>query len=159
MMGNASPAMDQSLHRSGCAGCHGTGRVRAPTVFRTPGESGAVYDMTKIKISLQDAEVGAAFNRLLRASPDLSPVVLAVPEHRKDRVIESFGQEASPHGNPWKPLQPATQMDRQRRGLGPAGSMPVRNADLLRSIVTDHGLPYLQNASLPRVATRASHPL
>ena len=32
-----SPVVDQSLHRSECAGFHGTGRVRTPTEFRTPG--------------------------------------------------------------------------------------------------------------------------
>ena len=102
----------------------------------------------------------SAFNRPIRAGRDLSPAMLAVSEHLKDSVIESFEQEASPDGTPWKPLQLSTQKDRERRGFGPAGPMLVRKGDLIRSQATDHGPDFAQVSSALTVLTPAgAYPL
>ncbi len=54
----------------------------------------------QIKIELDDASVQAAFNRLLRAGRDLTPVMAAIGER--------FDDEQSPEGKPWAPLSAVT---------------------------------------------------
>ncbi len=62
----------------------------------------------QIKIELDDASVQAAFNRLLRAGRDLTPVMAAIGEHLLNTTRERFDDEQSPEGKPWTPLSAMT---------------------------------------------------
>ena len=56
--------------------------------------------------------------------------------HLLDGVNEAFAREASPAGEPWAPLKPATVEDRLRRRYG-SGPILERSGDLGARILAD----------------------
>ena len=56
--------------------------------------------------------------------------------HLLDGVNEAFAAEASPAGQPWKPLKPETVRERQRQRYG-AGPILERSGDLASRILAD----------------------
>lgn len=98
----------------------------------------------RINIELDDRNVKAALNRLIRAGQDMSPAMLAVAEHLKDAAHESFDRQRAPDGTPWAKLKASTRRQRRLGGFGEAGPILQRRGDLLRSIVSDHGRDFAE---------------
>lgn len=98
----------------------------------------------RINIEVDDRNVKAALNRLIRAGEDMSPAMLAVSEHLKDAALESFDRQRAPDGTLWAPLKESTRRQRGRGGFGEAGPILQRRGNLLRSIVSDHGRDFAE---------------
>ncbi len=64
--------------------------------------------MTAIKIEIRDEGVMAAFNRLIAAGEDPSPVMRLIGERLAESTKERFERSVSPSGQPWKPLAKST---------------------------------------------------
>lgn len=69
-------------------------------------------------IEIDDREVTAALNRLLKATSDMSPVLAAIGEGIVERTKQRFGAGAGPDGIPWAPNSPVT-LSRKKSGKGP----------------------------------------
>ena len=71
----------------------------------------------RIRITLDDAEVRTALNRLLRAGRDMTPLMRDIGEHLLTTTRERFADETAPDGTPWAPLTESTKR-RKRRNAG-----------------------------------------
>ena len=70
-----------------------------------------------IEITIDDAEVLAALNRLVAAGGDLTPAMRDIGEHLLNTTRERFSEEKAPDGTPWAPLSETTKK-RKRRNAG-----------------------------------------
>ncbi len=61
-----------------------------------------------IEIKYDDAEVQAAFQRLIHAGSNLSPALKAIGEHIAETTKQRFETATAPDGTPWAPNSPAT---------------------------------------------------
>ena len=89
-----------------------------------------------IQIEFNDAEVQRGLKRLIAAGADLSPAMRVIATHLADRAEDAFAQQASPGGQTWPPLKPATVKDREREGYTPIKPLQ-RSGALVRSILAD----------------------
>ena len=62
----------------------------------------------RIDIEYDDTKVRAAFNRLLGATDDMTPVMRSIGEHLVNTTRERFRDEKSPGGEAWAPLSAVT---------------------------------------------------
>ena len=92
--------------------------------------------MPQIAISYDDKAVRRRLAELLERGGNLEPAMREIAGHLLDGVNEAFAREASPAGEAWAPLKPATVLDRQRRRYG-AGPILERSGDLASRILAD----------------------
>ena len=71
----------------------------------------------RIHITLDDAPVRDALDRLSRASTDLTPLMRDIGEHLLNTTRERFVEQKAPDGSPWAPLSETTKK-RKRRNKG-----------------------------------------
>jgi phage virion morphogenesis protein len=64
--------------------------------------------MASIKIEIDDQAVMPAFNRLLAAGDDPSPIMRLIGEGMAESTRMRFEQSRAPDGTPWKPLAQST---------------------------------------------------
>lgn len=68
-----------------------------------------------LTITVDDAQVMAALGKLRSRASDMTPVMTDIGEELVSRILDSFEREASPYGEKWAPLKPATILGRARR--------------------------------------------
>jgi phage virion morphogenesis protein len=68
-----------------------------------------------LTITVDDAQVMAALEKLRARASDMTPVMTDIGEELVSRILDSFEREASPYGEKWAPLKPATILGRARR--------------------------------------------
>ena len=68
----------------------------------------------RIRIELDDDEVRAAFNRLIAAGSDMSPLMRDIGEHLLSTTRERFRSQKAPDGTPWAPLSESTKAKKTR---------------------------------------------
>ena len=71
----------------------------------------------RIHVTLDDAPVRDALDRLSRASTDLTPLMRDIGEHLLNTTRERFVEQKAPDGTPWAPLSETTKK-RKRRNKG-----------------------------------------
>ena len=64
--------------------------------------------MATIKIEIQDQAVMAAFNRLIAAGDDISPIMRLIGERMAESTKQRFSDSRAPDGSPWQPLARST---------------------------------------------------
>ena len=69
----------------------------------------------KINIELNDKPVRDAFNRLLRAGTDLSPMLGDIGDKVLTSTHDRFNTQEEPNGKPWAPLSTRTTLKRKPR--------------------------------------------
>lgn len=74
--------------------------------------------MITATIEIHDAEVTAAFERLLGASRDLTPAMKAIGERLSETTKRRFETSTGPDGQRWAPNSQATYEALARRGKG-----------------------------------------
>ena len=62
----------------------------------------------KIKVELDDRQVRDAFNRLLMAGTDMTPLMRDIGEHLLNTTRQRFRDQEDPEGQDWKPLSAVT---------------------------------------------------
>ena len=92
--------------------------------------------MPKIAISYDDKAVRQRLAELLDRGGNLGPAMREIAGHLLDGVNEAFAREASPAGEPWAPLKPATVQGRLRQRYG-SGPILERSGDLGARILAD----------------------
>ena len=92
--------------------------------------------MPQIAISYDDKAVRQRLAELLDRGGNLGPPMREIAGHLLDGVNEAFAREASPAGEPWTPLKPATIRDRRRQRYR-AGPILERSGDLGSRILAD----------------------
>lgn len=70
-----------------------------------------------LEITIDDAEVRAALNRLIAAGRDKTPLMRDIGEHLLNTTRERFSTEKAPDGTPWAPLSETTRR-RKKRNAG-----------------------------------------
>lgn len=107
-----------------------------------------------IKIEVDDKKVLDAFNRLLRASNDLSPAMRSVSRVLADATERAFQSQSDPAtGKPWAPLKPSTIRRREKTGHWP-GSILQLSGILAGSIQSEYGGDYAQaGTNIPYATT------
>jgi phage virion morphogenesis protein len=68
-----------------------------------------------LTFTIDDAKVIAALEKLSSRASDMTPVMKDIGEELVSRILDSFEREASPYGEKWAPLKPATILGRARR--------------------------------------------
>ena len=74
--------------------------------------------MPKIAISYDDKAVQQRLAELRERGGNLGPAMREIAGHLLDGVNEAFAREASPAGEAWAPLEPATAALRRRTHPG-----------------------------------------
>ena len=92
--------------------------------------------MPKIAISYDDQAVQGRLAELRERGGNLVPAMREIAGHLSDSVNEAVAREASPAGEAWVLLTPATVRDRQRRRYC-AGPILERSGDLASRILAD----------------------
>ena len=67
-----------------------------------------------IKITLDDAAVLGAINRLLASGKDLTPLMRDIGEHLLNTTRKRFVDQEAPDGTPWAPLSENTKRGKRR---------------------------------------------
>lgn len=88
----------------------------------------------RIDVELTD-EASAAFDRLLAAADDMSPVMREISEILYDQTMENFEQEGRPA---WQLLAPSTIAERTRLGYWP-GKILQRSGQLKSAVAPFSG--------------------
>jgi phage virion morphogenesis protein len=68
-----------------------------------------------LTITVDDAEVMAALDKLRSRASDMTPAMQDIGEELVTRILDSFEREATPYGAQWAPLKPETILGRARR--------------------------------------------
>lgn len=68
-----------------------------------------------LKITINDAELQAAFKRLKQAATDQRAAFQDIGEYTLKRVDDGFRKEQSFYGVPWQPLKPKTIKQKQKK--------------------------------------------
>jgi phage virion morphogenesis protein len=68
-----------------------------------------------LTITVDDSKVMAALAKLRARASDMTPAMTDIGEELVSRILDSFEREASPYGEKWAPLKPATILGRARR--------------------------------------------
>ena len=92
--------------------------------------------MPKIAISYDDQAVQRRLAELRESGSNLLPAMREIAGHLLDSGNKAVAREASPAGEAWVPLKPATVRDRQRRRYC-AGPILQRSGDLASRILAD----------------------
>lgn len=66
-------------------------------------------------VTIDDAQVMAALEKLRARVQNTKPALKDIGEELVSRILDSFEREASPYGEKWEPLKPATILGRARR--------------------------------------------
>jgi phage gpG-like protein len=88
--------------------------------------------MANIKIEIDDQDVMAAFNRLIAAGEDLSPVMRLIGERLAESTRMRFEQSMDPEGRPWKPLAQSTiegMVASRKSNLTKGGKLSARGVE------------------------------
>lgn len=67
------------------------------------------------RITVDESQIQAAFNRLKAAATDATPAFKDIGEYFLKRVDDSFRNEVSPYGSPWAALKPRTIKQKQKK--------------------------------------------
>jgi phage virion morphogenesis protein len=90
-----------------------------------------------LTITVNDAQVMAALEMLRARAADMKPVMTDIGEELVSRILDSFEREATPYGDKWAPLKPATILGRARRfKTGKAKQSAVANPRILQDTGT-----------------------
>ena len=92
--------------------------------------------MPEVQIVVDDRAVRERLADLRERGEDLTPAMQEIAGHLLDGVNEAFAGEASPAGEPWTPLKPATVRERRRKRYR-AGPILERSGDLASRILAD----------------------
>lgn len=68
----------------------------------------------RIRVELDDDEVRAAFDRLIAAVHDMTPLMRDIGEHLLSTTRERFRSQKAPDGTPWAPLSESTKAKKTR---------------------------------------------
>ena len=63
----------------------------------------------KLEVELDTTEVRQAFNRLLKSTSDLSPLMESIGELLQNSTLDRFRDEEDPDGKAWEPLSEVTK--------------------------------------------------
>lgn len=97
--------------------------------------------MTKIAIRIDDGQVRAALNALIRAGADLTPAMREISELLREEAAAAFEKEAAPDGAAWAPLSPVTVALRKKIGKGPRPILQITGG-LVNSLTRAHGADF-----------------
>lgn len=86
-------------------------------------------------IEVNDAEVRAAFNRLLAAGEKPRPYLDAIGNALANSARLRFAAGVEPSGKPWEPLSPVT-IALRRKGKGAGSAKPLLDTGRLRNSIT-----------------------
>lgn len=94
-----------------------------------------------VTITLDDAAIQAAFDRLTRIGRDTSPMMAEIAEHLLESTQRRFDSGTDPDGVPWVPLKDGS------------GRTPLRVSGTLRDqIFPSHGSDFAQIAATTKYA-------
>jgi len=93
-----------------------------------------------IKLTIDDRQVRAALDRLMRAGDDMTPAMREIAGVLADAAERAFQAERDPvTGAPWKPLKKSTIRQRIKLGKWPGPILQRSAGGLAGSIQSEHG--------------------
>jgi phage virion morphogenesis protein len=102
--------------------------------------------MTTLTITVDDADLRAAFARLAQLGADMTPIMKKAAGHLADAAEQAFEREASPSGVPWVDLKASTRRARAKRGHWPGKKLRV-TGQLSSSVTPSFGPDFAQIGS------------
>ena len=98
----------------------------------------------RINLEFNDRDARRAFNALLRAGQDLTPIMIDIGEELINSTRERFNTEEDPDGAPWTPL---SEISRSRKVRNP-DQILTEFGDLRRDIVYQAGRDYVDSSRI-----------